>query len=267
MKYFLDTEFLEGFNKSLFGKSRHFIDLISIGIVAEDGREYYAISKDFDIKAAWDAHEVIPFLTSKNHSTNDISEYWLRDNVLKPIFEELHHKFVRENDYKGSVDMKFDYDNFQYLIKKYGKSNKQIATDIMLFVWSDAWQEWVGLSDEFFQRGKKYGWSSEPIQFYGYYSAYDHVVLCSLFGKMIDLPHDFSMYTIDLKQMLDEYAKGIRNQIFASRQISKTATFEEALDYVKQSLPKQTNEHNALCDAKYNRSLFEYLIRIANNKK
>lgn len=33
MKYFLDTEFHED------GKT---IDLISIGIVAEDGREYYA---------------------------------------------------------------------------------------------------------------------------------------------------------------------------------------------------------------------------------
>lgn len=32
MKYFLDTEFIEGFHKPLFGKRRHFIDLISIAI-------------------------------------------------------------------------------------------------------------------------------------------------------------------------------------------------------------------------------------------
>ena len=37
MKYFYDTEFLED------GRT---IELISIGIVAEDGREYYAISED-----------------------------------------------------------------------------------------------------------------------------------------------------------------------------------------------------------------------------
>lgn len=37
MKYFYDTEFLED------GKT---IELISIGIVAEDGREYYAINDD-----------------------------------------------------------------------------------------------------------------------------------------------------------------------------------------------------------------------------
>ena len=48
MKYFIDCEFIEGFHKPLFGKRRHFIDLISIGIVCEDGREYYAISKEFD---------------------------------------------------------------------------------------------------------------------------------------------------------------------------------------------------------------------------
>ncbi|TWH05595.1 uncharacterized protein DUF5051, partial [Rhodococcus rhodochrous J45] len=39
MKYFYDTEFLEN------GST---IDLISIGIVAEDGREYYAVNSDMD---------------------------------------------------------------------------------------------------------------------------------------------------------------------------------------------------------------------------
>ena len=36
MNYFLDTEFLEGTQKKLFGQSKPTIDLISIGIVAED---------------------------------------------------------------------------------------------------------------------------------------------------------------------------------------------------------------------------------------
>lgn len=39
MRYFLDTEFIED------GRT---IDLISIGIAAEDGRSYYAISLEFD---------------------------------------------------------------------------------------------------------------------------------------------------------------------------------------------------------------------------
>jgi hypothetical protein len=41
VKYFYDTEFHE---------NGHTIDLISIGIVAEDGREYYAVNKS----ALWD---------------------------------------------------------------------------------------------------------------------------------------------------------------------------------------------------------------------
>ena len=53
MKYYLDTEFHEYQRRPLFSKPFRTIELISIGIVAEDGREYYAISKDFDLKAAW----------------------------------------------------------------------------------------------------------------------------------------------------------------------------------------------------------------------
>lgn len=43
MRYFLDTEFVED------GET---IDLISIGIVSEDGREYCAVSNSFDIQKA-----------------------------------------------------------------------------------------------------------------------------------------------------------------------------------------------------------------------
>lgn len=56
MKYFFDTEFIEGFKKPFpwlptigqFNRPYHSIQLISIGIVAEDGREYYAISSEFN---------------------------------------------------------------------------------------------------------------------------------------------------------------------------------------------------------------------------
>src|SRR5712692_5468086 len=55
MKYFLDTEFIED------GRT---IDLISIGIVAEDGRELYLQSADFDpFKASkWVIENVFPHL-------------------------------------------------------------------------------------------------------------------------------------------------------------------------------------------------------------
>lgn len=55
MKYWLDTEFIED------GKT---IDLISIGIVAEDGREFYAESLDCDAHKAsdWVKENVFPHL-------------------------------------------------------------------------------------------------------------------------------------------------------------------------------------------------------------
>lgn len=63
MKYFLDTEFHED------GKT---IDLISIAIVAEDGREFYAVNADFD----WDRVHA-PVTQGEWERTA-----WLRDNVM-----------------------------------------------------------------------------------------------------------------------------------------------------------------------------------------
>lgn len=220
MKYFIDTEFIEGFHKPLFGKKRHFIDLISIGIVAEDGREYYAISNEYKYK---DADE------------------WVQKNVIIPMYIDVVH---------GDDRNRFTAANFQ---KFYGKSNKQIATEIMLFVWADAWNEWMGGSDEFFERGKKHGWNTEPIEFYGYYADYDWVLLCSLFGRMIDLPEGFPMYCRDLKQMFDE---AVFKYCLQEQHLIEAA--EKKLKLLP-NYPKQTNEHNALADAKWNYELYKFL--------
>lgn len=71
MKYFLDTEFIED------GKT---IDLISIGIVAEDGRELYCESSEarLDLASDWVKENVISHLWSKS---TDKSEHnrWTRD--------------------------------------------------------------------------------------------------------------------------------------------------------------------------------------------
>ena len=78
MKYFLDKEFIEGTQKSIFN-TKPTIDLISIGIVAEDGREYYSISKDFNLKEAWNRYDCnINIITKKE----GLRTYWIRDNVL-----------------------------------------------------------------------------------------------------------------------------------------------------------------------------------------
>jgi hypothetical protein len=56
VKFFFDTEFIED------GRT---IDLISIGIVSEDGKEYYAESAEVNLMKAnqWVEVNVLPFLT------------------------------------------------------------------------------------------------------------------------------------------------------------------------------------------------------------
>ena len=100
-------------------------------------------------------------------------------------------------------------------------------------------------------------------QFYGYYSDYDWVAFCWLFGKMIDLPKYFPMYCIDLKQMLDvKYKDGYYYMnyipvddtypsIIKSGRIDKV---EKHPDY-----PQQTNEHSAIHDARWNFELYKFL--------
>ncbi|MFF3570434.1 polyadenylate-specific 3'-exoribonuclease AS [Nocardia jiangxiensis] len=55
MRYFYDSEFIED------GTT---IDLVSIGVVCEDGREYYAVSSEFDAAKAgpWVRRNVLPKL-------------------------------------------------------------------------------------------------------------------------------------------------------------------------------------------------------------
>lgn len=91
MRYFFDTEFIED------GKT---IDLISIGIVCEDGREFYAISSEYSYKKA--------------------SE-WVKQNVILPAYlhncngiHREHNKVesFHKNRGKKNIDIRKDIENF-----------------------------------------------------------------------------------------------------------------------------------------------------------
>lgn len=73
-RYFYDTEFIED------GRT---IDLVSIGIVAEDGREFYAVSTEFDPAPAvpWVREHVLAQLPSPSHPAWRGREA-IRDGVL-----------------------------------------------------------------------------------------------------------------------------------------------------------------------------------------
>jgi 3' exoribonuclease, RNase T-like len=83
MKYFIDTEFLED------GKT---IELISIGIIREDGNEFYRENSDFDKTKAtqWLKINVLPslfansnYLKNKKEIANDVLEFLANDDAIE----------------------------------------------------------------------------------------------------------------------------------------------------------------------------------------
>ncbi|MEM6109465.1 polyadenylate-specific 3'-exoribonuclease AS [Mycobacterium sp. 050272] len=74
MRYFYDTEFIED------GRT---IELVSIGVVAEDGREYYAVSTEFNPEraGAWVRANVLPKLPPP------ASQLWRSRNQIRHDLE------------------------------------------------------------------------------------------------------------------------------------------------------------------------------------
>lgn len=270
MKYFLDTEFIEGTQKKFFGETKPTIDLISIGLVDENGREYYAISKDFNLKEAWNRFDLLEANTSKNHSMNDIKVYWIRENILRPIYKELHLKenlqshqaLFRANIYIEEKKYNFTFKEIKRLINKYGETKVDIANGICAFIYGD---DCGGSGMSAIEMATRYEISDKALEpeFYAYYSAYDWVAFCWIFGKMIQLPKGFPMYCNDLKQMMDEKLK---KTYLPARGFDPNcnSSLESKLKEIKRykEYPKQENEHNALDDAKWNLELYKFLLSI-----
>lgn len=157
-RFYLDTEFIE---------DGHTIDLLSIGIVAEDGREFYAENR----------YAMLP-------RAND----WVKEHVLP------HLDMVKAGDKQRGG----------------GKTPTEIREGILAFIGDDT------------------------PEFWGYYADYDWVVLCQLFGRMVDLPKGWPMFCMDLKQ--------------------------EAVRVGNPPLPEQVSQaHNALADARWNAHVHRWL--------
>jgi hypothetical protein len=170
MKYWYDTEFYEDGER---------IHLISIGIVADDGREFYAESSDF----VWD------YFVPQGH--------WLWENVKPHLIGGPVGQVVRHP--------------------------KVIAKLVKEFITKNG--------DEF------------DNELWGYYSAYDHVVLAQLFGRMVDMPDGVPWFTQDIRQLKEML---LRN---------------EGLRY---EFPKQGDqEHHALNDARWTRTAYYDIMRFA----
>lgn len=151
MRFWFDTEFVED------GRT---IDLISIGVVAEDGREFYAENSECDFDRACP---------------------WVRENVLPHLDEGSLRRSPR----------------------------KAIAQKLIEFM-------------------------GDQPEIWAYYADYDWVVLCQLFGRMVDLPKGWPMYCRDVKQLCD--------------------------DMGNPALPRKSDtEHHALADALWTKEAWEFL--------
>jgi hypothetical protein len=187
-RIFYDCEFLED------GRT---IDLISIGMLAEDGREYYAVNSDAPwerIKASdWLVRNVLPSLPVTGRTS--------LDSYLK----NSPNSFPRPPLSMVGPDLR----------DTRVRPHQVIANEVRDFILA----------------------APDP-QLWAWYGAYDHVVLCQLWGRMIDLPKGVPMWTNDLKQ--------------------------EAGRLGDPQVPQQdSGEHNALEDARHNKVIDEFLHRLA----
>lgn len=159
MRIFLDTEFIEN------GKT---IELLSIGLVREDGAELYLENAEADLSQA---------------------SPWVRAHVLPHLYrgEELQ------------------------LSRGPRRTRAEIAQAMLAFV------------------------GAEP-EFWGYYADYDWVVVCQLYGTMMDLPKGWPMFCRDLQQLV--------------------------LERGNPTLPGQTgDDHHALNDARWMRDAWREIDR------
>lgn len=195
IRYFYDCEFIED------GRT---IDLISIGIVAEDGREYYAVNIEMPIARIgchdWLCKNVVPSLP-----LND------GDNLRQKVRE-----WVRKGNHFNGLIAKttliFELDTQQSCVKPSFVIANEVR-DFLLF-------------------------GDDKPELWSWYAAYDHVVLCQLWGTMMHLPEGIPMYTCDLKQECDRLGDP--------------------------ELPEQSSgEHNALSDARHNLIRARYLDKLS----
>lgn len=193
-EYCYDLEFLED------GRT---IELISIGIVGADGSEYYAVSSDMPLERIrrqdWLVRNVLPSLPLADRAALD--SYIAYPPNVSP---------------RPSLDLvELDWKNVAV------KPRWVIANEVREFLVG-------GLSPAGEHKGRPFYFDTDLPKLWANYGAYDHVALCQLWGRMIDLPEGMPMWTHDIQQALESAPKG----------------FEP---------PKQAEGlHNALEDARHN---------------
>lgn len=113
-------------------------------------------------------------------------------------------------------------------------------------------------------------------QFYGYYADYDWVVFCQIFGTMMDLPRGRELNVI--RKIRDvqpyhpnDYSLGAKDTVIEKQVVGKFPMFcmdikQLAVILGNPKLPDQdSQEHNALNDARWNKKAYEFLVKHYEN--
>ena len=176
MRIFLDTEFIED------GRT---IEPLSIGMVREDGQEYYTeIANLILLKPnEWVYTNVIPHLKS-----------WETTQTTPEILGRLSTS-------KGA------------------KIREAVRQELIEFCDGE-----------------------QDPEFWGYFADYDWVLLCQLFGTMMDLPNRWPKYCLDIRQEMK--VQGITK----SQIISRIGEGEDE------------EGHNALIGARYHKKMYNALL-------
>jgi hypothetical protein len=189
LRVFYDTEFIED------GRT---IDLISIGMVAEDGREYYAVNGDVEwsrvIKHGWLMRNVVPCLPLHNRKTYDD---WLNGDGKHAHLPVPSLQLLMLDVTDTRV-----------------KPRQVIANEVRDFILATA----------------------EP-ELWGWYAASDFVALYQLWGPLVGRPDGIPMWTNDLKQeharlgspRMPEQESGEHNALADARHVKVMAGFLDAL--------------------------------------
>jgi hypothetical protein len=179
--FVLDTEFYEGpKQRHLFGfpvgRITPTIDLISLGCVCvEDKRELYLLNSEHDVNYSW-------------HVQDKDGTYWLRDNVLLPIYKE---------NVQGDAQLAlpFTKTTMEWIFKTKGQHPAEIGYQLLIFTQPEAYEDWTGPMDSFYESE----FEDEPV-FWTHYGDYDWVVTMQLYGRMMNKPKSFPFLAMDLQQ-------------------------------------------------------------------
>jgi len=162
-----------------FRENGRVIDLISIGLVRDDGTSYYAVSSEFDLlglaRDPWLSEYVWPQLPKVG---GDQRMYALASVPLRARWSrrEYLHRY-------HTMRAVFDWES------PLVKDRAAIRNGVLEFVRA-----------------------TPSPELWSWYGAYDHVALAQLWGRMVDLPPGVPMFTHELQQRADALGWSVPDQ-------------------------------------------------------